>query len=605
MPPTYFQSVILIVSISLYRSILAEQGRDKYSYNLENWPRRSDPLRATVVPQISKGDKDEPNNNSLSRCRSLELLGDKKFSVKSFEAGGKTNLHRSFDLLNHTEQHEAIIHHSMMTDFDTSKSSSMQQSTNTSESERKFEYENNHLRASSKYSLDFREKRNASTKERTLTDDGSLENFTTKTKEIIQVKRATRRRLKEKTLSELHDRQQMLSAFPKLSIGRPDTNTADDIELSSIGNRSPYKYPNDFDNISIEMRNITKLLGSSIEPLESAPSTSSSFYQSNNKMPPIEIEHDDFSEKSDDESAPKQFTGTSMMSNPGKALNLLSHGGFFQNTCFENQSSSSCNTLKSVELPKADGARSNDEYHDDDDETDQETDHEVKSQPDSGSNTSQHKYRSSDLSKSNSEQEVNASRIYEHLSLSTKAQTNGNLFETDMTETRKRSSLMPKYILPSTANLRPSSSTPTIKSPLAMNYTLSTIGQTPKPSAIATDISTSVFNLEPLKPLLRVPLSYKQTDQQRRSFLQNTHHLPQINSNGIETFSHRFNALINSVNNNSKLSPNHEQTTIQDDQNSSTGSTPNTTAKIVHKATIHSPANHNHYENSEDITQST
>lgn len=595
------------VSCLTRRSIMAEQAREKYSNDFEHWPRRSDPLRATIVPQISKTDKAEPNNNSLSRCRSLELLGDKKFTTKKLEQSAKGNLHRSYDLLNNTEQHEAIIHHSMLTDFDTSKSSSIQQSTNTSESERKFEHD--HLRASSKYTLDFREKMRDTLKESTLSDD-ELEDFTNKTKELIQIKRATRRRLKEKTLSELRDRQKMIGAFPKLSInlGHTDaTSSVDNIEFSSIEklNRSPYKYPNDFDDISMEMKNITKLLGSSIEPLESAPSTSSSFYRSNNKLPTkIRMQDeivDGSSQQSDDDlSISNQLPNTS---NAGKPLGMLGNGGFFQNTCFENQSSSSCNTLKSVEMTKP----NNGEFDDED------TDYEVKSQIDYETDASQTKRRTIDLSKSNSEQEI---------SKSTNRKLNGKVMDgIGAADAKKSISFMQKYMLSSNTLQKPSSSgASTIKSPPAMNYTLSTnytIGQVSTPSSITTDSSASVGNLEPLKPLLHVP-----------SFIQNTHHLPQITSNGGESYAYRqFNVpFTKNVNNNDKFKPNLEQKIAPIDRNLNL-STPNVAAayqlaveqslsastaapkmplggQFVHKATIHSTSNSNHYENSEHITQS-
>lgn len=322
------------------------EHREKHGF--DHWPKRGDPLRATVVPQLSKSNKEEMNNNTLSRCRSLEYLDERKPTDKEFDHG-KGNFHRSFDLLNNMEQHEAIIHHSMMTDLETSKSSSMQHSTNTSESGR--------ASILKQYPLDFREKCGNITHS-TLSAE-SLEDFTCKTKEMIQMKRAMRQKSKEKTMSELRDRQKVDSSFLKYPPNFSSTlmsNSIDDLHDYHSSNH----YPNDFDDISVEMKNITKLLSASlIEPLESAPSTSSSFYQSTDKLAKRFTLYDKDGEDDDEHDTLANYPNSYGNNLSGLSVKPPSNGlttnGFFQNTCFENRSSSSCDTLKSMELPKTNG----------------------------------------------------------------------------------------------------------------------------------------------------------------------------------------------------------------------------------------------------------
>lgn len=321
------------------------------------WPRRNDPLRATAVPQMSKDlMREELNNNTLSRCRSLEFLEESRSTQNKFNRPMTNALYRSHNLLNdNLEQHRAIIHQDMMKN--SQSSSSAIHSPNSSETScRRIHTELDFQKNNQFHALDFREKyANRST----LTDAESLEDFKSKTKEVIQIKRAARQKLKEKTLQELRERQ----AAEKYSSNSPanfhNMEPSSSLDDSSLGklNRSPYRYPNDFDNISAEMKNITELLGASImEPLELVPSTSSSFYKCTNKFPKLldnrsnDNDQDYFSSKSDIDDAISESFENHLNGNNG--LNLINSNGFFQNTCFENRSSSSCNTLKSIELPK-------------------------------------------------------------------------------------------------------------------------------------------------------------------------------------------------------------------------------------------------------------
>lgn len=319
-------------------------------HSLNYWPKRNDPLRATVVPQLMKC-KDKMNNNStLSRCRSLEFLDDRN---RKLEQGGKRNSHRSIDLLKSIVQHEAVIHN--MTNAELSKSSSLKHSTNTSDSGQN---------SSKQCSL-----KKCGEAHSTLSDAGSLENFSNKTKEIIQMKRASRQKFKERTMKVLREKKKNENSILKYPPNFCSTLTSNSLDnLSDF--HSPQHYPNDFDDISVEMKNITKLLSASlIEPLESAASTSSSLYQSTNKLLAKRFtlynnDHND--EDGDDDSSIKselelEATNSneskSTYNNTTQAKPFTANGYFFQNTCFENKSSSSCDTLKSIDLSilKSDG----------------------------------------------------------------------------------------------------------------------------------------------------------------------------------------------------------------------------------------------------------
>lgn len=357
--------VFHVMSFHYHRSIMADH-RDKHGYDY--WPKRSDPLRATVVPQLSKTNKDELNNNTLSRCRSLEYLDERKsMDGKQYadHMRNRGNLHRSFDLLANTEKHEAIVHHHQhhgQSDAMSSKYNSIHQpSTNTSES--------GHRSLSSKhkkYALDFREKYgNATTTHSTRSDVESLEDFSNQSMEIIQMKRAARQRFKERTMYELHKRQKAAdNSFLKYPPNFNSTQTAASIDDLRDYHSSNH-YPTDFDNISVEMKNITKLLSASmLEPLESAPSTSSSFYHSTDKLArrftlydkdnvADDIDGDDISEFERDATNSCISVKDSVIAASGTTLTT---NGFFQNKSFsQNQSSSSCDTLKSIELPKTNG----------------------------------------------------------------------------------------------------------------------------------------------------------------------------------------------------------------------------------------------------------
>lgn len=86
--------------------MLADRIRcDGQRQHLEQWLKRGDRTRATVAPHTTKSHKDQTNTNTLTRCRSLEMLDSNGFveSMKCTTPG----LSRSFDLL---DSHQVIVH---------------------------------------------------------------------------------------------------------------------------------------------------------------------------------------------------------------------------------------------------------------------------------------------------------------------------------------------------------------------------------------------------------------------------------------------------------------------------------------------------------------
>lgn len=90
----------------LTKSIITERIRcEGRRMHLEHWLKRGVATRATVAATPSKSRKDEENMNTLTRCKSLEMI-ENDFQPL---ANGNPNMSRSFDLLDH-HQHVVEIH---------------------------------------------------------------------------------------------------------------------------------------------------------------------------------------------------------------------------------------------------------------------------------------------------------------------------------------------------------------------------------------------------------------------------------------------------------------------------------------------------------------
>lgn len=92
------------------KNMLADRIRcDEQRLNVEQWLKRGDRLRVTVSAHTQKSRKDETNTNTLTRCRSLELLDNNNLieDVELMTSG----LRRSYDDILDLDTHQAIVHH--------------------------------------------------------------------------------------------------------------------------------------------------------------------------------------------------------------------------------------------------------------------------------------------------------------------------------------------------------------------------------------------------------------------------------------------------------------------------------------------------------------
>lgn len=92
------------------KNMLADRIRcDEQRLNVEHWLKRGDRVRATVSAHTQKSRKDETNTNTLTRCRSLELL-DNNNLIEDIEVLS-SGLRRSYDDILDIDTHQAIVHH--------------------------------------------------------------------------------------------------------------------------------------------------------------------------------------------------------------------------------------------------------------------------------------------------------------------------------------------------------------------------------------------------------------------------------------------------------------------------------------------------------------
>lgn len=92
------------------KNMLADRIRcDEQRLNVEQWLKRGDRSRATVSAHTQKSRKDETNTNTLTRCRSLELLDNNNLieNIELLTAG----LRRSYDDILDIDTHQAVVHH--------------------------------------------------------------------------------------------------------------------------------------------------------------------------------------------------------------------------------------------------------------------------------------------------------------------------------------------------------------------------------------------------------------------------------------------------------------------------------------------------------------
>lgn len=350
--------------------MLSERSCDNHRTHLEQWLKRGDQLRATVANHVTqKSSYMTPKAGStLTRSRSLEILDGSKFAQR-LDLNVNAALGRSCDLLD-GNHHEVLVHHGMNDDIDTGRSHSAHRSAILSGSDCR-RYSSSHERdkhstSGGQYESEEIIRRRHDKSKQSVAD--RLEELLSKTNEIIQMERIVRRKYKDKSINtDYRDHVSKHSTSDKYKVSPSSRREQHDSGLSmyddglmKICQGLDHNFSND--DIADEMKNISVQLGSSLSSCRSKSATSSSHRS------PIEPKtrhakklgkHKDFRMNGEEYAASScggdDFDETHQLS--GTLANIdESHDGtnfncgFFQNTCFEDVSSLSSNTMKSIKM---------------------------------------------------------------------------------------------------------------------------------------------------------------------------------------------------------------------------------------------------------------
>lgn len=161
---------------------------DGRRYHLEQWLKRGDQIRASLAPHRSRGARDEPNTNSLSRCRSLELLQSDAIDNNMIRKR-TSDLRRSIDVLDS----EVIVHRGA-DDQDNATRTNSQQSCNPGMSSHYNGSLDDRCDELSKSRLSEDQTSSSHRKDIVLSVSERLEGLLSKTNEIIQMKGLARAR---------------------------------------------------------------------------------------------------------------------------------------------------------------------------------------------------------------------------------------------------------------------------------------------------------------------------------------------------------------------------------------------------------------------------
>lgn len=358
--------------------MLSDRSCDNHRSHLEQWLKRGDQLRATVANHVTqKSSYMSPKTGAtLTRSRSLEILDDSKLT-KRLDMNVNLALGRSCDLLD-GNSHEVQIHHNMNDEMDAGHSNSAHRSAILSGSDCR-RYSSSHERdkhstCGGPYeSQEFPRRRHSKSKQSVAE---RLEELLSRTNEIIQMERIVRRKYKEKALNaDYRDHVSKHSTSDKYKTSPSSRREQHDSGLSmyedglmKICQGLDHNLSND--EIADEMKNITVALGSSLSSCRSKSATSSSHRsiqsfepssrhaQKTDKHKDFRLTGEDYAASScgadEDDDTPHALRSHSMAETstnndvPNDTTNF--NCGFFQNTCFDDVSSVSSNTLKSTKI---------------------------------------------------------------------------------------------------------------------------------------------------------------------------------------------------------------------------------------------------------------
>lgn len=370
---------IFNLSSHSHRSMLSERSCENHRSHLEQWLKRGDQLRATVANHVTQTSSymTPKAGSTLTRSRSLEILADGKFA-KRLDLNVNAALGRSCDLLD-GNHHAVLVHHSMNDDIETGHSHSAHRSAilSGSDCQRYSSSHDKHSTSGGQYVPDEFVRRRHDKDKQSVAE--RLEQLLSKTNEIIQMERIVRRKYKEKSLNaDYRDRLSKNSASDKYKVSPSSRREQHDSGLSmyddglmKICQGLDHTLSND--EIADEMKNITVQLGSSLSSCRSKSATSSShrshqsvepttrhskkvdknkdFRMTNEEYAGSSIGGDDdyYDDDTRDDERNRKLSDASM--NNGESHDMTNFNcGLFQNTCFEDVSSVSTNTLKSTKM---------------------------------------------------------------------------------------------------------------------------------------------------------------------------------------------------------------------------------------------------------------
>lgn len=392
--------------------MLADRIRcDGQRLHLEQWLNRNDRTRATVSAHTTKSRKDQTNTNTLTRCRSLELLEDDHNRVPNMRTDSSSmGLTRSYDILN---THEVMIHRET-NDYD---SSTHGEASSKPHSQRRHSinildnesldhqpYVSQHSKRCSIFDENAN-RQTCSEKDKSSRGDGSdpdktklrmsvagrLEELLSKTNEIIEMERLTRAKTKEER------RRSRVAPADKAKVSgsvRSSSGYEEDVLIGKLKNTSLQYGPTHAGHanssfIAQEMEKITtSLLGyrdddckKGDESLAISPEIAKEYENQKERASAIEQERDHSSAMSGSSYRSvyvPSFSAKTMITNDATAPSMNenqdkrspnasnhydeedddeeegaqiempnSFCGFYQNTCFEDVPSSSNNTIKS------------------------------------------------------------------------------------------------------------------------------------------------------------------------------------------------------------------------------------------------------------------
>lgn len=265
------------------KNMLADRIRcDEQRLNVEHWLKRGDRARATVSAHTQKSRKDETNTNTLTRCRSLELL-DNNNLIENIELI-TSGLRRSYDDILDIDTHQVIVHHDAESGTRSTHGGRTESDRRNSILEFEKEWHNEEL-DKDKSSTSEKLRMSSSERDRNSLDDRSesdlskrikkmelrsgisvaerLEELLSKTNEIIEMERSARKKTKDAfgvLNSQKSKRRARGSEHLRVSASSNKSSSDGDV-INQIRNHSKhYSELDDTAFIAKEMEKITNSL---------------------------------------------------------------------------------------------------------------------------------------------------------------------------------------------------------------------------------------------------------------------------------------------------------------------------------------------------------